>query len=82
MKDLGDLSHFLGLEVEPLKDGVFLLQKGYAEKVIYNFGLNQSKWCSTPLNADIKLRHDEGSFFHILRFYQALVSGLICLTIK
>ncbi|XP_043720816.1 uncharacterized mitochondrial protein AtMg00810-like [Telopea speciosissima] len=59
MKDLGELNHFLGLEVEKVNDGIFLSQKGYAKKLIERFGINSSKLCSTPLDANIKIRRKE-----------------------
>jgi hypothetical protein len=31
MKDLGEFSHFLGLEVSSLKGGIFVSQQGYKE---------------------------------------------------
>ncbi|KAJ3673974.1 hypothetical protein LUZ60_005966 [Juncus effusus] len=55
MKDLGELSHFLGLEVEGLKDGYFVSQTSYAGKLIEKFGIKEGKHCSTPLDANFKL---------------------------
>jgi len=81
MKDLGKLSHFLGLEVSSLKGGIFVSQQGYAKKLVGRFGLNQSKWCSTPLDVNIKLRHEEGKLLPDPRPYRALVGSLIYLTI-
>lgn len=81
MKGLMNLSHFIGLEVESLKDRVFVSQKGYAEKAICNFGLNQSTWCSTPLDANIKSKLDEGKLLPDPQSYQALIGSLIYLTI-
>jgi hypothetical protein len=81
MKDLGELSHFLGLEVSSLMGGIFVSQQGYAEKLVGRFGLNRSKWCSTPLDANIKLRCKEGKLLPDPRPYRALVGSLIYLTI-
>ena len=47
IKDLGELSHLLRLEVENLKDGIFLSQRSYASKMVERFGFVQSKKCST-----------------------------------
>ena len=57
---LGELHHFLGLEVTNLASGIFLSQESYAKKLVEWFGLNQSKKCSTPLEANMKLRREEG----------------------
>lgn len=40
MKDLGELNHFLGLEVEFVKDGIFISQMGSAKKIVNKFGMN------------------------------------------
>ncbi|KAJ3679560.1 hypothetical protein LUZ60_017571 [Juncus effusus] len=81
MKDLGELSHFLGLEVEGLKDGYFVSQTGYAGKLIEKFGVKEGKHCSTPLDANFKLRHDDGKVLSDPRKFRALVGSLIYLTI-
>jgi len=81
MKDLGELSHFLGFEVSSLKGGIFVSQQSYAKKLVGRFGLNQSKWCSTPLDTNIKLRREEGKLLPDPRPYRALVGSLIYLTI-
>jgi hypothetical protein len=81
MKDLGELSHFLGLEVEGLKDGYFVSQTGYAGKLIEKFGVKEGKYCSTPLDANFKLRRDDGKILPDPRKFRALVGSLIYLTI-
>lgn len=81
MKDLGELSHFLGLEVKYVKDGIFLSQESYARKLVDRFGINTSKHCSTPLEPNIKIRRDEGKLLPDPRPYRALVGSLIYLTI-
>lgn len=80
MKDLGELSDFLGLEVSSLNGGIFVSQQGYAEKLVGRFGLNQSKLCPTPLDVNIKLRNEEGKLLLDPRPYQALLGSLIYLT--
>ncbi|KAG6468609.1 hypothetical protein ZIOFF_073298 [Zingiber officinale] len=37
MKSLGELRHFIGLEVENREDGIFVSQKGYAMKLVERF---------------------------------------------
>ncbi|KAK8940855.1 hypothetical protein KSP39_PZI009825 [Platanthera zijinensis] len=50
MKDLGELHHFLGLEVERKESGILICQKGYAERIVNRFGLIEGKTCSTPMD--------------------------------
>ncbi|GJZ55767.1 uncharacterized mitochondrial protein-like protein [Tanacetum coccineum] len=49
IKDLGDLSYFLGLEVSYTNDGLFLSQAKYATDVLTRAALLDSKPVSTPL---------------------------------
>jgi len=43
IKKLGELHHFLGLEVTNTSKGVFVTQEGYAKKLVDRFGVKQSK---------------------------------------
>ncbi|PRQ44685.1 putative RNA-directed DNA polymerase [Rosa chinensis] len=81
MKILGELSHFLGLEVKNMKDGVLLSQEGYAKKLVEKYGLKLSKRRSTPLDISEKLRRDVGSLLPDPKSYRSLVGGLLYLTI-
>ncbi|CAM8959925.1 unnamed protein product [Rhodiola kirilowii] len=80
MKNLGELSHFLGLEVKNL-DGILLSQEGYANKVIERYKLKFSKKRSTPLDTSEKLRRTEGAPLPDFITYRSLVGGLLYLTI-
>jgi len=61
IEKLGELHHFLGLEVTNLASGIFLSQESYVKKLVERFEFNQSKRCSTSLEANMKLRREEGS---------------------
>lgn len=81
MKNLGKLNHLLGLEVRSMKSGIFLLQEGYAKKLVERFGLKLCKKRSTPLDLNEKLRRKEGSLLPDPKPYRALVGSLLYLTI-
>lgn len=82
MKDLGELSHFLGVEVKSMKDGIFLTQGGYAKKLVDKFGMKTSKKCSTPLDINTKIKSKEGSLLLDPRPFHALVGSLLYSTIS
>ena len=42
MNDLGE-HHFLGLEVENVKDSIHVSQEGYAKKIIERFDLKDAR---------------------------------------
>ncbi|KAK8951797.1 hypothetical protein KSP39_PZI003445 [Platanthera zijinensis] len=81
MKDLGELHHFLGLEVERKESGILVCQKGYAERIVNRFGLIEGKTCSTPMDQGLKLRRDEGRVLPDPLVFRALIGSLIYLTI-
>ncbi|CAM8922319.1 unnamed protein product [Rhodiola kirilowii] len=60
MKELGELKHFLGLEVETTKEGIFLCQEKYAKDLLTKYGMMESKPIATPLEANVKYCTEEG----------------------
>ncbi|GAA0154744.1 hypothetical protein LIER_37954 [Lithospermum erythrorhizon] len=50
MKDLGQLSYFLGIVVTHHAGGLFLSQKKYAEAIIARAGMSSCKSSSTPID--------------------------------
>ncbi|XP_039142881.1 uncharacterized mitochondrial protein AtMg00810-like [Dioscorea cayenensis subsp. rotundata] len=81
MKELGELKHFLGLEVEKTKEGMFLCQQKYAKDLLETYGMLECKPLSTPMEPNIKLRAGEGKNLEDPRMYRQLVGSLIYLTL-
>lgn len=62
MKELGEMKHFLGLEVDRVSEGLFLCQekyakellKKYAKKLLKNYGMLEWKLVSTPVEFNVK----------------------------
>lgn len=80
IKDLGDLSYFLGLEVSYTDDGLFLSQSKYATYILTHSDLLDSKPMSTPL-ATHEVLTSNGSPFKDITLYRSLVGALQYLTI-
>ena len=81
MKDLGELKHFLGLEVEHTEDGLFLYQQRYAQDLLEKYGMLDCKPISTPIEPNVKLRSLEGQELADSTMYRQLVGSLIYLTL-
>lgn len=62
IKDLGQLSYFLGLEASYTNNGLFLTQAKYAHDILTRAGLLESKPVSTPLHATDQLLSDGAHF--------------------
>ncbi|KAJ8642637.1 hypothetical protein MRB53_004385 [Persea americana] len=81
MKELGELRHFLGLEVIRSKEGIFLCQQSYAKKLLGRFGMTNCSDIATPVEVKAKLLQDEGEELEDKVMYRQLVGSLIYLTL-
>nr|XP_048330750.1 uncharacterized mitochondrial protein AtMg00810-like [Ziziphus jujuba var. spinosa] len=81
MKELGELKHFLGLEVDRTEKGLFLGQQKYAKNLLQKFGMLDCKPISTPMEVNAKLSAYEGKDSEDATMYQQLVGSLIYLTL-
>lgn len=82
MKELGELKHFLGLEVERTEAGIFLGQQKYAKDIIQKYGLAECKPISTPMEPNLKLCAYNGKDLKDTKMYRQIVGSLIYLTIS
>lgn len=53
--DLGEPSHFLGLELVPTQNGVFLTQHHYIRDILHKHNMHDAKLVSTPMSTSINL---------------------------
>ena len=81
MKELGELKHFLGLEVEKVREGMFLCQQKYAREILEAFKMLECKPLLTPMEPNNKLRTGEGKDLEDTRMYRQLVGSLLYLTL-
>lgn len=81
MKELGELKHFLGLELKETGNGLFLYQQKYAKDLLMKFGMLDCKPISTPIEANIKMYAEEGKDLENATMYRQLVGSLIYLTL-
>ncbi|KAE8723067.1 PLAC8 family protein [Hibiscus syriacus] len=81
MKELGQLKHFLGLEVDRTHEGIFLCQQKYAKDLLKRFGMLECKSTSTPMEPNIKMCAHEGKVLEDATMYRQLVGSLIYLTL-
>ncbi|MFS7908934.1 putative RNA-directed DNA polymerase [Helianthus anomalus] len=61
LKDLGELHHFLGIEVIPTNHGIFLSQHRHINDLLTNFHMDGAKDVVTPLSSSEPLYPDDGS---------------------
>ncbi|KAI3500109.1 hypothetical protein L1887_35925 [Cichorium endivia] len=81
MKELGELKHFLGLEVDRTTEGLFLCQQKYTRDILQKFGMLECKSVSTPIEPNAKICAHEGKELEDGTTYRQLVGSLIYLTL-
>ncbi|XP_068344148.1 uncharacterized mitochondrial protein AtMg00810-like [Pyrus communis] len=61
MKELRQLKHFLGLEVDRTQEGILLCQQKYAKDLLQKFGMLECKPILTPMEPNAKMcAHEVG----------------------
>ncbi|XP_056688715.1 uncharacterized mitochondrial protein AtMg00810-like [Spinacia oleracea] len=81
MKDLGELTYFLGLEVFRSSSGFFVSQRKYALDFLKEHHMVDVKSVLLPMESNLKLTTDNGELLPSPTPYQRLLGRLIYLTI-
>ncbi|XP_062713777.1 uncharacterized protein LOC134290621 [Aedes albopictus] len=78
---LGEVRHFLGVEVQHV-GGVYKLSlRNYIEKLITMFGMEECKTAKSPMDAGYLKVTDTGEAFKDPTSYRSLVGGLLYLAV-
>jgi histone deacetylase 1/2 len=83
LKDLGDLSFFLGIEVQKVANGIVLSQAKYAQDILTRVGMVNCTGVSTPLSSSEKITAQEGDLLgpEDSTNYRSMVGALQYLTL-
>ncbi|KAL8161127.1 hypothetical protein V2J09_012616 [Rumex salicifolius] len=73
---MGNLSYFLGVEVQPHPDGLFLSQRKYVTDVLHRAQMTDSKQVATPMCASTELTKNAGYLLSTPTAYRQLVGSL------
>eukprot|EP00253_Pinus_taeda_P029057 PITA_29057 len=80
MSLLGELTYFLGLQIQQNKDGIFLSQTKYLKQILKKYGMEDSKPVCTPMVTGCNLRsNDESTTIH-QPTYRSMIGSLLYLT--
>ena len=58
MSMIGELTHFLGLQIHQQDLGIFLSQSKYSKNLVKKFGLESASFVRTPMSPNVKLTID------------------------
>ncbi|KAH9704206.1 retrovirus-related pol polyprotein from transposon RE2 [Citrus sinensis] len=76
IKDLGPLNFFLGVEVIPKSNGLFLSQQKYIRDLLARFNMESIKETATPLSSTTHLILNDGSPPVDASRYRSLIGGM------
>ncbi|GJX67127.1 putative ribonuclease H-like domain-containing protein [Tanacetum coccineum] len=80
MSSMGELTFFLGLQVQQKKDGIFISQDKYVAKILKKFGFTEVKTASTPMETQKPLLKDEDGEEVDVHMYRLMIGSLMYLT--
>ena len=82
--DLGNLKHYLGIEVSRNKDGFYCIkQNNYIDKIINRFGLQDAKISKIPLDPGyLKIKNNHTEIMRENEKYQQLIGALLYLAVN
>src|SRR3984885_12829257 len=80
MSLLGELTYFLGLQIQQKEGGIFLSQTKYLKQILKKYGLEDSKPVCTPMVTGCSLSaNDESAAVH-QPTYRSMIGSLLYLT--
>jgi len=80
MKDLAQLSYFLGVEVISTAEGIFFCQKKYAQDLLKQTKLDNCRALKVPLTPNLKLLYNTGQPLEVPNRFRRIVGKLINLS--
>eukprot|EP00253_Pinus_taeda_P004411 PITA_04411 len=80
MSLLGELTYFLGLQVQQNKDGIFLSQTKYLKQILKKYGMEDSKPVCTPMVTGCSLSANDNSAAVHQPTYRSMIGSLLYLT--
>ena len=80
MSMIGELNHFLGLQICQQESGLFLSQSKYAKNLIKKFGLESASSVRTPMSPNVKLTVDLLGKSIDSSLYRSMIGSLLNLT--
>ncbi|GJS73385.1 putative ribonuclease H-like domain-containing protein [Tanacetum coccineum] len=80
MSSIGELTFFLGLQVQQKKDGIFISQDKDVAEILKKFDFATMKTASTPIETNKALVKDEEAEAIDVHLYRSMIGSLMYLT--
>ena len=79
MNMIGELTHFLGLQICQLNSGIFLSQSKYDKNLVKKFGLESASSVRTPMSPNVKILVDLLGKSVDSSLYRSMIGSLLYL---
>ncbi|GJV34296.1 putative ribonuclease H-like domain-containing protein [Tanacetum coccineum] len=80
MSSMGELTFFLGLQVQQKEDGIFISQDKYVAEILKKFNYSDVKSASTPVDLEKPLVKDRDVDDVDVHLYRSMIGSLMYLT--
>ncbi|GJV42239.1 putative ribonuclease H-like domain-containing protein [Tanacetum coccineum] len=80
MSSMGELTFFLGLQVQQKEDGIFISQDKYVAEILNKFNYSDVKSASTPVDLEKPLVKDRDGDDVDVHLYRSMIGSLMYLT--
>ncbi|GKB56953.1 uncharacterized mitochondrial protein-like protein [Tanacetum coccineum] len=80
MSSMGELTFFLGLQVQQKEDGIFISQDIYVAEILKKFNYSDVKCASTPVDLEKPLLKDGDADDVDVHLYRSMIGSLMYLT--
>ncbi|GKC40742.1 putative ribonuclease H-like domain-containing protein [Tanacetum coccineum] len=80
MSSMGELTFFLGLQVQQKEDGIFISQDKYVAEILKKFDFATVKTAITPIETNKALVKDEEAVAVDVHLYRSMIGSLMYLT--
>jgi len=80
MSMIGELSYFLGLQINQMKNGTFVSHGKYIKDMLKKFGMEDSKSISTPMGTNGSLDSDTSGNMVDQKMYRSMIGSLLYVT--
>ena len=79
MSMIGELNHFLGLQIRQQESSIFISQSKYAKNLVKKFGLESTSLVRTPMSPNVKLIVDLLGKSVDSSLYRSMIGSLLYL---
>ena len=80
MSMIGELNHFLGLQIHQQESSIFLSQSKYAKNLVKMFGMESASSVRTPMSLNVKFTVDLLGKSVDSSIYRSMIGSLLYLT--